>query len=131
VSSPIFSADEAEAAAAAAALVERYVAVWNESDSGRRSAAVGALWAADGMMINGVASYTGHEQITEGVRRSFDSFVSRGYRFASRSYVAHHDAMLFRWEMTAPGSKTVEATGTNFILFDSAGRILRDQQFVE
>ncbi len=111
------------------ALIERYVALWNEHDPALRRAAVEALWAPDGQMVNRVRRYEGHAAVEEGVTRSYEAFVARGYRFEADAWRAHHDALLFLWVMRdARGA--LDSRGTNFIQL-ADGRIVLDHQFAD
>jgi SnoaL-like domain len=112
------------------ALIDRYVAVWNEPDDARRRAAVSALWAAGGVMINRLRRYEGREGVTEGVTRSYDAFVARGFRFQAERFVSHHDAILFFWVMRDPAGQA-DSRGINFLALDDAGQIAIDHQFAQ
>jgi hypothetical protein len=81
-------------------------------------------------MINRLRRYDGREAVTEGVTRSYEAFVARGFRFEDDGYLAHHGALLFSWLMrTARGE--VDSRGTNFIQLAGDGRIALDHQFVD
>ena len=110
------------------AFVERYVAVWNEPDAEARRAAVEALWTPDGAMVNRLRRYAGQVAVVEGITRSYDAFVGRGFRFEAESYSAHHEAVLFSWLMRDPGGE-VDSRGVNFIQLAPDGRIVVDHQF--
>ena len=112
------------------AFLERYVAVWNEGDPAARRESVEALWAPDGAMVNRVRRYTGHAEVAEGVGRSYDAFVARGFRFEADGHRAHHDAVLFLWLMRDRDGE-VDSRGANFIQVAGDGRIVLDHQFAE
>jgi hypothetical protein len=112
------------------AFVERYVAVWNEPDAQVRRASVEALWTPDGAMVNRLRRYAGHVAVAEGVTRSYDAFVGRGFRFEAEGWRAHHEALLFSWLMRDPQG-AVDSRGTNFIQLAGDGRIVLDHQFAE
>jgi uncharacterized protein len=110
------------------AFIEQYVAVWNEPDLQARHASIRRLWARDGSMVNRVRRYAGHAAIIDGVGRSYDAFVVRGFRFEPEHWCAHHDALLFLWLMRDACGE-VDSRGVNYIAFDEAGRIVLDHQF--
>jgi hypothetical protein len=112
------------------ALLERYVAVWNEPTAEGRRAGVDRLWSPAGLMINRLRRYEGHEAITDGVRRSYDAFVARGFLFATERFIAHHDAILLFWLMRDPDDRP-DARGINYLQLDGAGRIWVDHQFTD
>lgn len=112
------------------ALIDRYVAVWNERDPDRRRAAVAGLWAPDGLMINRFTCYEGIDAVIEGATRSFDEFVARGFRFQAERFTAHHSALVFFWLMRDPRDTPV-SRGINYITLDEPGRIALDHQFAQ
>jgi hypothetical protein len=105
-------------------LADRYVAVWNEPDATTRLNAIAALWApgaprcgsgALGKLMLGSSEKNGGR---DGVRfRAAPSARRRG------------DVVTFRWEMLLAGSETVLASGLEFLVLDSEGRILVDHPF--
>jgi hypothetical protein len=108
--------------------LDRYVALWNEPDPEVRRASVEALWTPSGSMVNPVQRYVGHTAVAEGVTRSYDAFVARGFRFEAEASSAHHDAVLFSWLMRDPEGE-IDSRGTNYIRLAGDGRIVVDHQF--
>jgi hypothetical protein len=128
---------------------DSYVAVWNEPDAGRRSAAVRALWSDDGVHVlqppqeirqaaaglgfdRLVLEARGHDALERRVTRAYEEFVAPGtFSFRARGDADRlHDLVKFRWEMVgAPGD--VAAVGLEILLLGADGRIVRDFQFIE
>ena len=59
----------------AQALADRYVAVWNETDAGRRRAGIAALWAPEGEHYVGERAVRGYEALEVRVRGDRKSVV--------------------------------------------------------
>jgi len=113
-------------------LLERYVAAWNEPDADKRLTAVQNVWDERGTCVNAIAEYCGWQEVATAVTRSFDSWVSGGYRFRqARAPVSHHNTVRFAWEMVGPDGGSVISTGTNFLVLSEQGRILSDHQFAD
>ncbi len=113
-------------------VANRYVAVWNEPDPGRRRSTIAELWTADGAYIDPSAEDRGYDEIEAAVTKAYDEFVTKGYVFRSANNAdGHHDAVRFNWEMVPAGGGAVAAVGFDFLVFDGDGRIRADYQFIE
>ena len=92
---------ETDAAPALGALIERYLAAWNEPDRDRRAALVADVWAADGRLIDPPRAAAGHAGIAEMGAALQAQFP--GHRFRRASGIdAHHDQFRFAWELVGP-----------------------------
>lgn len=112
------------------AFVTRYVAAWNEPDPERRDALVAALWAQDGVLVNGAGENRGRAAIQAAVTRSHEAFVQEGFCFVpGGASAAHHDGVRLAWDMVRDGA--VASAGTSFLVLDGDGMIARDHQFLE
>ena len=93
-------------------LIDRYIATWNETDSGRRRDLIAATWT-DG------ASYLDPQLQGEG-RDGIDAMIVSvqerfpGYRFRRTGDVeSHHDRVRFTWALTPEQGEPV-VSGTDF-----------------
>ncbi len=93
-------------------LVDRYIAMWNETDAPRRRALIAETWTE-------TARYRDPKLEGDG-RAGIDAMVAKvhgaypGYRFRRTSEVeAHHDQIRFTWEL-APEGGPVFVSGTDF-----------------
>jgi hypothetical protein len=113
--------------------IDRYVAVWHEPDADLRRQAVAALWTPDGAHFIDSLSARGHDALVARVAQVYNDFIGTGeYVFrAAGDAVAHHDAAAFAWHMVPPDGGEVAATGFDFFLLASDGRIRVDHQFTE
>jgi hypothetical protein len=111
------------------ALVERYVAVWNEPEPRRRLDRVATLWADHGAHVNPDAVHVGAEAICAEATRVWAMCGALGQRFRCSGRVdGHHDAVRMDWELVSADGVTVRAAGTNLLL-QADGRVQRDVQF--
>src|SRR5215813_9380700 len=105
------------------AVVDTYLAMWNETDPGRRRAHVERAWAEDGRYVDPMLEAAGHAAIGEmvaGVQARFP-----GHRFRRTSGVdAHHDQVRFGWVLAGPdGAVTVAGIDVGEVASD--GRLRR------
>ena len=106
---------------ATAALADRYLAAWNETDPAARRALVDALFTEDVRYTDPMADVSGREQLAGligAVQAQFPGFVFRPAGDAD----AHHDQVRFTWHL---GPEGVEAlvTGFDVAVTDGDGRI--------
>jgi hypothetical protein len=131
-------------------LVNRYVAVWNESDADLRRAAIRELWAEDGAHILqppqeilhvaaglGFTSTTlqarGHEALEIRVTRGYQQFVAPGeFTFMPQDNAAClGNVVKFNWEMVPTGGGEAAGAGLEILVLGEDGRIKTDYQFIE
>ena len=90
----------------ATTLVDRYLAVWNETDPSRRRQLVVATWADDAYYVDPRAEVRGHDGV-DGLVASVQETVP-GCLFERDGEVdAHHDRLRFQWTLTAPDGGVV------------------------
>ncbi|MBF6060283.1 nuclear transport factor 2 family protein [Nocardia terpenica] len=111
--------------------VERYTAVWNETDPRLRSKQIRELWEPDGHYANASVEYRGHERIAAAVTEAHDDFVANGFEFTVHAYQTNHDAVRITWHMVPAGGGEVLAVGTEFIVVNADGAIVTDYQFMD
>jgi hypothetical protein len=129
-------------------LVDRYVAIWNESDAGRRRSAVTELWtedaihlleppedvrlAAAALEVTSSFQARGHQELEARVARAYQEFVAPGqFAFRSQGNAARlGDVVKFNWEMVS-SSGEVAAVGLEFMILAADGRVRLDYQFIE
>jgi len=102
-------------------LVQRYFAVWNETDADRRHELIAQTWADDALYIDPMMRGEGHagiDAMIQGVQTNF-----AGHQFRQISAVdAHNGHLRFAWEL-APADGTVLAAGTDFAVVTADNRL--------
>jgi len=112
----------------ATAVVDTYLATWNETDRARRAELVDAslgtdLWYRDPMLeADGLDAY--HAMI-DGVEAQLPNHVMR----RTGPLDVHHDVMRFTWALGPEGGEPVFA-GVDMAKFDAAGKLHRIVGFV-
>ena len=133
----------------AAALAEKYVAVWNEPDGDRRRRMIAELWTEDGthvlqppQEIRAIAAQPGiamtatlkargYAEIEARAASVYEHWVgSEGLSFRGRDDADRlDDVVKLQWEAVAKDA-TVFAVGLSVLVLAADGRIERDYTFV-
>ena len=113
------------------ALVDRYLAMWNEPDAAIRRTTILTQWAPDAANYTATIEAVGHAAIENRVTAAHEKYVATGeHRFQlHQPYVAHHGAVRVWWEMVTVADGTIAAVGQEFLVLDEDGRIVSDHQF--
>jgi hypothetical protein len=110
-------------------VVERYFAVWNEADGGRRHDLIAQTWAEDAHYIDPVMQgdgYMGIDALVQGVQQRFPDF-----RFRQIGAVdGHHTCVRFSWELGPEGGPAPIA-GSDVAILSSDGRLQRVFGFLD
>lgn len=102
------------------AIVQRYIAVWNETDPARRAALLEAGWTANASYVDPMAQVSGHEQISALVGAVHQRYP--GFRFNLFGTAdAHGDNLRFSWTLGPSGAEDM-IQGTDFATLD-AGKL--------
>ncbi|PWC37839.1 nuclear transport factor 2 family protein [Azospirillum sp. TSO35-2] len=113
----------------AAAIADRYIATWNETDPDRRRALIAAGWAEDASYLDPLAGVRGHAELNaliDAVQRQFP-----GLRFSLRGTAeGHNDRLRFSWSLAPAGGAPV-AGGTDFAVLAPDGRLLSVTGFLD
>jgi hypothetical protein len=113
-------------------LANRYVALWNETDSKRRLDLIKAFFAPDGVHYVRTLEARGYDALEQRVKGSHEKNVRDG----GNRFRARHDAQLlrdmitFHWEMIPNIGDGVLAVGLEVIVVGCEGRVQKDYQFV-
>jgi hypothetical protein len=110
-------------------LVDRYLAVWNETDARARRAAIDELFAARVRYVDPVAAVEGRaalDGLIGAVQQQFPGFV-----FAPGGPVdAHHEQARFTWHLGSPGAEPA-VIGFDVAEVDADGRISQVLGFLD
>jgi SnoaL-like protein len=110
-------------------LVDRYLAVWNETDASARRAAIEEVFAVGVRYIDPLAAIEGHaalDGLIGAVQQQFPGLV-----FTPGGPVdAHHEQARFTWHLGAPGGEPV-VIGFDVTEIDPDGRITNVLGFLD
>jgi hypothetical protein len=108
-------------AAPAAGLIDRYFAIWNETDAARRRDLIARTWTEDAAYLDPLVSGEGHEGIdamVAGVQAQFPGLTFR----RTGQIDAHHDRVRFARELGPEGGAPL-AGGVDFGVITGDGRL--------
>ena len=113
--------------------VQDYIAVWNESDAGKRRQLIRTLWQEDACHLARTLEAVGHAGIEKRVTDAYDKWVKeKGNVFRLQGSVdSHHDTVKLRWEMLPAAGGAVISVGFDFLVLGGDGRIRTGYQFIE
>jgi SnoaL-like domain len=93
-------------------LIDRYIAVWNETDPARRRDLIAQTWTETATYVDPMLESerrSGIDAMVEGVQQRFP-----GHRFRRTGDVEiHHDRVCFTWELAPEGGAPI-VSGTDF-----------------
>jgi hypothetical protein len=103
------------------ALVDRYIAMWNETDPARRRALIAGVWVDGATYLDPVFSGEGRNDIDAMVMAVHEKYP--GHRFTRTSDVnAHHDRAQFAWQLGPKGGAAL-VKGIDFATLSADGRL--------
>ena len=86
-------------------VVDQYIAIWNETDAGRRRDLIARTWTEDASYLDPVLSGDGHDGIDAMVRGVQERFP--GHRFRRTGAIdAHHDRVRYATQSSPPPAAT-------------------------
>ena len=98
--------DTTDPATAATAVVDAYLAMWNEEDPERRAERIAEAWVPEGRYLDPLLEAEGHDALSTMVATVHQHYP--GQRFRRLGGVdRHHDQVRFAWELSGPAGVTV------------------------
>ena len=121
---------ETNAALSTRKVVDRYFAMWNESDPGRRRELIEATWSPDASYVDPMFAAEGPDALDALVARVHTQFP--GHRFRLTGAVdAHHDRARWSWELAGPDGRPPVVAGVDFAVLAPDGRLREVTGFFE
>ncbi|MGX6567844.1 nuclear transport factor 2 family protein [Cupriavidus necator] len=123
------AAIQAQATADPAALADRYLAAWNETDAARRRELIALAWTESASYVDPLMRGDGHAGIDAMIAAVQTKFP--GFRFTRVSPVdAHGEHLRFTWEL-GPAGEPALVVGTDFATISADGRLARMTGFID
>ena len=112
------------------AVVDKYIAVWNETDASARRKKIDDLWAQNGVYVDPLASVTGRDgfdQVVGGAQGQF-----QGLTFVrGRTFDEHHNVVRFTWELVPAAGAEAIVIGFDVAALDDDGLISSVHGFID
>jgi hypothetical protein len=87
-------------------LIDRYIAMWNETDAERRRALIARIWTEDATYFDPLLQSEGPAGIDAMVRGVHERFS--GHRLRRTGDIdTHHDRVRFGWELATQGGEPI------------------------
>jgi nuclear transport factor 2 (NTF2) superfamily protein len=113
------------------ALIERFVASWNDPDPATRRRVIDEICAPDCVYRNVRAEFSGRDGVAEAVTAAHEAYVDNGFVFRLVSLDTNHDAVRYRWEMVPAAGGEPDSIGTHIAMLGPDGRLTSDHQFID
>jgi hypothetical protein len=111
-------------------IVDKYVAVWNETDSIARRQKIGELWAENGVYVDPLASVSGPDAFDQVVGEAQGQF--KGLKFVrGGTYDEHHNIARFTWNLVASADTEPIVIGFDVAVVGEDGRIQGVYGFID
>lgn len=109
-------------------LVDRYIAIWNETDTTRRRALIARTWTEGASYLDPMMKSDGHAGIDAMIAAVQEKFP--GHRFSLAGKVdAYQDRVRFSWALAPEGGDAL-VKGTDFAVVDG-GRLQQVTGFLD
>lgn len=106
----------------AVTIVERYLAIWNETDQAQRRALIAQTWSDDATYLDPMMVGDGPDGIDAmiaGVQQQAAGLTFRQVGAAD----SHHECVRFSWELVGPNGGEPIYAGTDFGVMAADGRL--------
>ena len=103
------------------AIVERYIAIWNETDPGKRRNLIGQTFAENATYLDPMLAGEGHaalEKMVAGAQAQFPGAMAS----LTGEPDGHHDWVRFSWKIDLPGESKSFIEGTDVGVIGPDGR---------
>jgi SnoaL-like domain len=105
-------------------VIDRYIDMWNETDSSRRRDLIAQAWTDDASYIDPLVVAEGPDAIDATVAAVQTQFPGFAFRLAG-PVDAHHNLARFTWELAPKGADEAVVVGFDVAVLSDDGR-LRD-----
>lgn len=110
-------------------LVDRYVAIWNETDAGRRRDLIARTWTGDALYVDPMMRGDGPSGIDAMIAAVQERYPGLKIRLAGK-IDSHNDRLRFGWELAPEGGPAV-AAGIDFAVVASDQRLSSVTGFID
>ncbi|MFF0295745.1 nuclear transport factor 2 family protein [Kitasatospora sp. NPDC004615] len=103
-------------------IVERYLAVWNETDPTARRKLIDDVWATDGTYTDPLTATRGRDEFDATLAAVQSQFPGLTFRLGG-PVDTHHNVARFTWELAQEGADEALVIGFDVLTATEDGRI--------
>jgi hypothetical protein len=111
-------------------VIDRYIAIWNETDPARRRDLIGRTWADDASYVDPLFVADGPDAIDAAVAAAQSQFPGYSVRLAG-PVDAHHNLARFTWELTPGADQDALVVGFDVAVLAPDGRLQTVHGFLD
>ncbi|CAA9535587.1 MAG: hypothetical protein AVDCRST_MAG49-183 [uncultured Thermomicrobiales bacterium] len=115
---------------AAVETIERYIAIWNETDPERRGDLLARTLTEDACYVDPLVAAEGHAAIDGVISAVQARFPGLTFRLAG-AVDAHHHLARFTWEVSPGGAADPILVGMDVAVFADDGRLRAVHRFLD
>jgi hypothetical protein len=103
-------------------VVDRYIAIWNETNPGRRRDLIARTWTEEASYLDPLMKGEGADGIDAMIAAAQQQFPGHQFRLLG-NVDSHNDRVRFSWELTPGDGQPPLVAGTDFGVVASDGRL--------
>ena len=102
--------------------IDRYFAIWNETDAKRRQGLIADTWTEDATYVDPLVAIEGREAINAAVTAVQMQFPEHTFQLAG-PVDTHHNLARFTWELVPNGDQEALVVGFDVAVLSEDGRL--------
>jgi hypothetical protein len=111
-------------------VIDRYIAIWNETDPARRRDLIARTWTEDASYIDPLVVAEGADAIDATIAAAQQQFPGFTFRLGG-PVDAHHNLARFTWELAPGAGQEAIVVGFDVAVFASDGRLQQVHGFLD
>jgi SnoaL-like domain len=112
------------------AVVDRYIAIWNQTNPDQRRDLIARTWTEDASYIDPLVVAEGPEAIDSTIASVQSQFPGFAFRLAG-PVDAHHNLARFTWELALNGAEEAVVVGFDVAILAHDGRLQEVHGFLD
>jgi SnoaL-like domain len=111
-------------------VIDRYIAIWNETDPARRRDLIARTWTEDASYVDPLVVAEGRDAIDSTVAAAQEQFPGFAFRLAGL-VDAHHNLARFTWELAPAADGEALVVGFDVAVLADDGRLREVHGFLD
>ena len=111
-------------------VIDRYIAIWNETDPARRRDLIASTWTEDASYLDPLVAAEGADAIDATIAAVQQQFPGFTFRLGG-PVDAHHNLARFTWELAPKTDQEAIVVGFDVVVFAPDGRLQQVHGFLD